>query len=63
MAFLYIKRFTKTENRFNPKMGRLIANVTYIKKYVAGIPITTLHKYRNTYYGEVKTCKECNINK
>lgn len=29
MKLLYIKRKTKTENRFSPKMGRLIIRVTY----------------------------------
>jgi hypothetical protein len=24
-----------------------------------GLPIKTLHKYRETYYGEVKNCDDC----
>ncbi|WP_378295179.1 hypothetical protein [Aquimarina rubra] len=40
-------------------MGRLSSHVTSIKKYLLGIPIATLHKYRETYYGEVKDCKDC----
>jgi hypothetical protein len=61
MKLLYIKRKTKTENRFSQKMGRLITKVTYIKKYFLGFPIKTLHKYRETYYGEVKNCEDCHL--
>lgn len=61
MKLVYIRRKTKTENRFSPKMGRLITNVTYIKKYFLGIPIETLHNYRNTYYGKVKDCEACRL--
>ncbi len=59
MQLISIKRKTKQENRFAPKMGRLNAKVTYVKKQFLGIPIKTLHKYRETYYGEVKDCEEC----
>ncbi|MDP5230231.1 MAG: hypothetical protein NWQ38_07550 [Cellulophaga sp.] len=59
MKFIYVKRETKTENRYTPKMGKLSTNVTYIRKYVLGLPVKTLHKYRNTYYGEVKSCDDC----
>lgn len=61
MKFLYIRRKTKTENRFSPKMGRLITKVTYIKKYFLGFPLKTLHKYRETYYGEIKNCDDCHL--
>ncbi|MGB5654651.1 MAG: hypothetical protein WBM56_12560 [Robiginitalea sp.] len=40
-------------------MGRLSTPVTYIRRMFLGIPIETLHKYRQTYYGEVKDCSEC----
>jgi hypothetical protein len=59
MKLVYVKRETKTEKFYTQKMGKLSANVTYIKKYFMGLPVTTLHKYRNTYYGEVKSCKDC----
>jgi len=59
MKLIQVKRKTKLENRFAPKMGRLNARVTYIKKQFLGIPIKTLHKYRETYYGEVKDCEDC----
>lgn len=59
MKILYVKRKTKTEKRYSSKMGKLITKVTYIKKYVMGIPIKTIHKYRETYYGEVKDCDDC----
>lgn len=61
MKLLYIKRIRKTENRYSPKMGRLTTKVTYIKKYLLGVPLHTLHKYRETYYGEIKDCKDCNL--
>lgn len=59
MKLITVKRQTKQENRFGPKMGRLNAKVTYIKKHLFGIPIKTLYKYRETYYGEVKDCEDC----
>ena len=42
-------------------MGRLTTYVTRIQKTFLGIPIKTLHKYRNTYYGEVKDCSDCRL--
>ena len=58
-----IKRKTKIENRYSKNMGRLISNVVYIKLYFIGIPIKTIHKYRTTYYGEIKNIEECNLGK
>ncbi|WP_452223252.1 hypothetical protein [Lacinutrix chionoecetis] len=63
MKLIQVKRRTKQENRFAPKMGRLNAKVTYIKKQFLGISIKTLHKYRETYYGEVKDCQDCVLSK
>lgn len=59
MKIIHIKRETKYEKRYSKKMGELTTKVTYIKKYVFGLPIKTLHKYRETYYGEVKDCNDC----
>jgi hypothetical protein len=42
-------------------MGRLTTRVSYIKRYVLGIPVKTLHKYRETYYGKIKDCKDCDL--
>lgn len=61
MKFLYIKRKTKTEKRYSQKMGQLTTRVTYVKKFLAGIPLKTLHKYRETYYGKVMDCEDCNL--
>lgn len=58
MKILFVRRRTRVEKRYTKKMGQLKARVTYIKKYLLGIPIKTLHKYRETYYGEVKDCEE-----
>ena len=63
MKLISIKRETKSEARFTPEMGALQTNVTYIKKQFLNIPIKTIHKYRETYYGEVKDCVECNLAK
>jgi hypothetical protein len=59
MKLVYIKRKTKSEVRYNLKMGELTTQVTYITIYLLGMPIKTLHKYRETYYGEVKSCEDC----
>jgi len=61
MKLSRIKRETKYEKRYSVKMGELTTQVTYIKKVVLGFPMRTLHKYRETYYGEVKDCKDCEI--
>lgn len=61
MKLIRIKRNTRNEKRYNSKMGILYTRVTYIKEVVFGIPIRTLHKYRETYYGEIKDCSECNL--
>ena len=63
MKLIRVKRRTKLENRFAPKMGRVNAKVTYIKKQFLGVPIATLHKYRETYSGEVKDCMECQLSR
>lgn len=61
MKLISIKRETKPESRFTKKMGLLQTNVTYIKKQFLTVPFKTLHKYRETYYGEVKACEDCNL--
>jgi hypothetical protein len=64
MKLIQIKRETRLENRFAPKMGELLTSVTYIKKTLLNvIPLQTIHKYRETYYGKVKDCTECNLAK
>jgi hypothetical protein len=63
MKLIRIKRNTRNEKRYNSKMGILYTQVTYIKKALLGIPIGTLHKYRGTYYGEVKDCNTCILSK
>ena len=42
-------------------MGELTTNVTYVQKYLLGLPVKTLHKYRETYHGIVKDCKDCSL--
>lgn len=64
MKILKVKRITKIESHFNFDVGRIITPVTTIKLTVLGIPIKTLHKYKQTYHGEMKdyeneTCEGC----
>ena len=59
MKILKVKRKTTYEKRYSTKMGELTTKVTYIKHYVLGVPFKTLHKYRETYYGQVKDCNDC----
>ncbi len=61
MKLITVKRETQTEKRFTPKMGELLTKVTYIKKQFLSIPFKTVHKYRETYYGEVKDCEACEL--
>jgi len=59
MRIIKVKRKTIVEKRHSVRMGELTTKVTYIRRYVFGLPIKTLHKYRETYYGEVKDLKDC----
>ncbi|MCL5129650.1 MULTISPECIES: hypothetical protein [unclassified Algibacter] len=59
MKIIRVKRNTTYEKIHSVKMGELTSKVTHIKKYLFGLPIKTLHKYRETYYGEVKDDKDC----
>ena len=61
MKLIKIKRTTKKEKRFSSEMGILTAKVTYVKKTVLNIPVKTLHKYRETYYGKIKDCESCRL--
>ncbi|OAD45493.1 hypothetical protein [Polaribacter atrinae] len=61
MKIIKIQRKTKYQKYYSSAMGTLNSRVTCIKKYFLGIPIKTIHEYRETYYGEVKTCDDCNL--
>lgn len=61
MKLIRVSRKTKTEARYSPKMGVLETKVTYIRKNLLGVPLRTLYKYRGTYYGEVKACEDCSL--
>lgn len=61
MKLVSVKRKTKTEKRFTEKMGMFTTSVIYIKKTFLNVPFKTVHKYRETYYGEVKDCVDCKI--
>ncbi|KJD31337.1 hypothetical protein PK35_14575 [Tamlana nanhaiensis] len=59
MKIISVKRKTSYEKLHTIQMGELTTKVTSIKRYILGMPIKTLHKYRETYYGEVKDTKDC----
>lgn len=59
MNLVSVKRKTKSEKRFTKKMGMFTTQVVYIQKTFLNIPFKTLHKYRETYYGEIKDCEDC----
>ncbi len=61
MQLVSVRRKTKKEKRFSETMGILTTNVVYIQKTLFNVPVKTLHKYRETYYGKVKDCEECRI--
>ena len=61
MKLLRIKRKSNIENRYSEKMGILSTQVTSIKKYFLFFPVKTLHRYRETYYGKVKSCTACDV--
>lgn len=59
MKLIEVKRKTTYENRYHKKMGRLKSKVIRVRLTFLGIPIKTLHKYRETYYGEIKDVEDC----
>lgn len=61
MKLVSVKRQTKSEKRFTEKMGMFTTSVVYIKKTFLKVPFRTVHKYRETYYGKVKDCVDCEI--
>jgi hypothetical protein len=61
MKLFHIKRKTKTESIHSIRMGVLTTRVIYITQYFLSIPIRVLHKYRETYYGEIKDYEDCNL--
>lgn len=61
MNLITVQRKTKSEKRFTQKMGMFTAKVVYIRKTFLSIPFKTVHKYRETYYGEIKDCEECKL--
>ncbi len=58
-----VRRKSRFENRYHPNMGRLVTKVTKIQRTFLGIPIQTIHKYRETYSGEVKDLDDCKLSK
>jgi|TARA_Y100000389_G_scaffold152002_1_gene151868 hypothetical protein len=58
-----IRRTSRYEDMYHPNMGYLVANVVRIQKTFLGFPFKTLHKYRETYYGEIKDVKDCVLSK
>jgi len=56
---IQVQRRSRLENRYHPDMGRLQCQVTRIYLSFLGIPVRILHKYRETYYGEVKSLDAC----
>ncbi|MEH6682437.1 MAG: hypothetical protein V7724_17980 [Sediminicola sp.] len=63
MKLIHVVRTTKNEKRYTEKMGNFYTKVTYIKKAFFGIPLRTVHKYRETYYGKVKDCQSCELSR
>lgn len=63
LSLFSISRTRKLESRYHEKMGFLHTWVTYIKKSFLGIPVKTIHKYRETYFGQIKDCKDCELSK
>jgi hypothetical protein len=61
MKIISVQRQLKREKRFTQKMGMLTTRVVYIKKAFLSVPYKTLHKYRETYYGEIKDCEDCRL--
>jgi hypothetical protein len=54
MKIIYIKRKTKIEKLYSRNLGECTIKITYIKKYFLGVPLKTIHKYRQMYYGKIK---------
>ena len=57
MKLISVRRKTRIEKRHTIRMGELTTKVTYIKKYVFGMPYKTLYKYREPIMGKLKIAK------
>lgn len=58
-----IKRKSTTEIIYHKKIGNLMTRIIKIKKTFLGIPYKTIHKYRETYFGEVKDVSDCKLSR
>lgn len=51
MKFIYIKRKSTTKELYRTRTGLMKAKVTNITKYFMGMPIKTIHTYKQIYQG------------
>ena len=51
MKFIYIKRKSKTKELYRTRTLLKNSKVTSITKYFMGIPIQTIHTYKQIYHG------------
>lgn len=58
MKIIQIKRNTIYKKQYSIIMGELVTKITYIQKYLFGLPIQTLYKHKESYYGYLKDSKE-----
>lgn len=64
MKILKVKRKSRYENRYHENMGLLICKVVKIQLLLFNfIPVKTYYQYRETYNGEIKELKNCQLHK
>lgn len=58
MKIIQIKRKTTYRKRSSKKMFEIITRITYVKKYVFGLPIETISKNKEMYFEDKKINKD-----
>lgn len=58
MKFIQIRRKTTYQKRSSRKMFEIITRITYVKRYLLGLPIKTILKTKEMYFEDKKICKD-----
>ena len=58
-----LKRETIRKTYHHYKMGSLTVPVISIYKTIFGIKYSKVYEYRETYFGKIKDCENCNLAK
>ncbi|ALJ04556.1 hypothetical protein APS56_05125 [Pseudalgibacter alginicilyticus] len=58
MKIIQIRRKTTYRKRSSKKMFEIITRITYVKKYIFGLPVATIKKNKEMYFEDKRINKE-----